>query len=167
MKVNTIILLIILMGVLACKKANNELPKVKFDFEKMSKNKHFSQYKQVLDLEKLFSKEQNNELELYLLDLKKEKFINIMVLTSPFKENLEKEWEVTSSLNPKGMIITFSKSMKTINVAFEKSINKNLAGKIRDTIIKQTILPNFIEENYYVGIKKGLIEIINNLEKSQ
>lgn len=169
MKVNRIILLMIFMCVFACKKTKTEAPKVEFnfDFDKKSESIDISQNTYVIDLERLLRKEQNDELELYLGNLEKENSIKISVLTAPSKKNLDRKWEVTSSLINDGIIITFSKSMKTINIAFEKNTNKKIIKKIRDTIIKQTVLPNFIKENYYVGIKKGIIEIINNLEKPQ
>ena len=66
MKVNKILLLVIFMGVFACKKAKTDPPKVEFDFSEMPENQEVRQNIHVNDLEKIFTKEQNDELERYL-----------------------------------------------------------------------------------------------------
>ena len=164
MKVNKILLLVIFMGVFACKKAKTDPPKVEFDFSEMPENQEVRQNIHVNDLEKLFTKEQNDELERYLDNLEKERGEKVSILTVPFKENLVREWDVTSSLVNDGVTITFSKSNKNIDIGLKINTDKKLIKKISDTIVKQIILPEFDKDDYYLGGKKGVAEIINNLE---
>lgn len=165
MKVNKIILVMMFVSFFACKKAKTEPPKVEFDFVEMPENQDVHQDVHVNDLEKLFTKKQNDELESYLNYLDEENNIKIIVLTVPSKENLDKEWEITSSFINDGIIITFSESIKNIDIGFEKDTDKTLIKKVCDTIVRQTIIPEFDKGNYYIGIKKVITEMMNSVVK--
>lgn len=165
MKVNKIILVIIFMSFFTCKKAKTGPPKVEFDFTEMPDNQEVNRDVHVNDLEGLFTKEQNDELESYLVNLEEASNKKVSILTVPSKENLDREWVVTSSFINDEIIITFSKSMKNIDIAFEKNTDKKLIKKVKNIVVKQMIIPEFDKGDYYIGVKKGVTEIINSLEK--
>lgn len=165
MKTYKLITLIILVLFVSCKEENTELPKVEFNFDEISKNKNDGENVYVNDLEKIFTKEEKENLEKYLDNLEKNKKIKILILTIPSKNISEEEWETTSSFATNGIIINFSKSMKKIDIASDTDMTKILTKDIKDSIVTNTIIPNFNKDNYYIGIKKGLLEIISILDK--
>lgn len=47
------------------------------------------------------------------------------------------------------------------NLGFEANIDKSLVSNIQNKIIKETILPEFDKDNYYIGIKRGISDMVN------
>ena len=68
---------ILLISLIACndskqnRQINTQVPEVEFDFSDMPKNKEIKPDTYVNDLEKIFTKEQNTELENYYSGIKK------------------------------------------------------------------------------------------------
>jgi uncharacterized membrane protein YgcG len=74
----------------------------------------------VNDLEKIFTKEQNEELEKLLVKLQKESGKKILILTVPSKEKLNKDWSIDNGFTNSGILITVSESLKNIGIGIDK-----------------------------------------------
>lgn len=154
------------MSLIACNDSKQKTdektqpPEIEFDLSDMPKNKEVKPDTYVNDLEKLFTKEQNNELEKYLVQLKKESGKKILILTVPSKEKLDKDWSIDHGFTNNGIIITVSESFKNIGIGIAKDTEKILSEIIRDSIITNAIIPEFENGNYDSGIKKGIEEVL-------
>jgi len=167
MKIGKLIIGILILSIIACKdsKQKNENktkpPKVEFNFSDMPKNNETKPETYVNDLEKIFTKEQNDKLEKYLVKLKKESGKKILILTVPSKDKLEKGWSIENGFTNSGIIITFSESLKNIGIGIGENTRKILSESTREEIIEKIMIPEFENENYYSGIEKGIAEILN------
>ena len=162
MKIEKLIIGILIISLFACnnsKKTEDKSnpPKVEFDFSDMPENYEAKPETYVNDLEKIFTKEQNEELEKLLVKLKK-----ILILTVPSKEKLNKDWSIDNGFTNSGIIITVSESLKDVGIGIAKDTKDILSESIREKIIKNTIIPEFENGNYYDGINKGIEEILNS-----
>ncbi|WP_338409259.1 TPM domain-containing protein [uncultured Flavobacterium sp.] len=163
--ITKLIILIVLISIFSCKKENIDLPKVDFDFKEIPKDKKYKENVYLIDLEKLFNSKEKIDLEKYLKDIDNKNRIKIRVLTIPSKNTSDKEWEISSFVSLNGIIINMSKSMKKIDIACDTNINTILTEKIKESIITENIIPEVSKGNYYIGLKKGLSEIVSLLKK--
>ena len=163
MKTEKILLGILIVSFLACNDSKkielNSPPKIEFILPDVSKNIKVDYTTHVNDLENLFTADQIESLENYLLNLEKERDIKILILTIPSKENSTKEWTIENGFTTNGIIITISKSRKIVGIGVSKE-NLALSDKVRKAIIQDTIIPEFEDEKYYFGIKKGIEAIL-------
>ncbi|KIX21475.1 hypothetical protein SY27_07140 [Flavobacterium sp. 316] len=156
-----VILSILFISFISCKEENNEVPEIKFDFDKMEKNKEYKKTFYVNDLEKLFTDEQIKELDAYLKNLENKNKIKILVLTIPSKNISNKEWEISYSVLANDIVFNISKSMKKIDISSDE--------KTHQVLIKSNlnIITEFNNNNYYAGVKKGIQEIASLLVYKQ
>lgn len=163
MKTEKILLGILIVSFLACNDSKkielNSPPKIEFILPDVSKNIKVDYTTHVNDLENLFTADQIESLENYLLNLEKERDIKILILTIPSKENSTKEWTIENGFTTNGIIITISKSRKIVGIGVSKE-NLALSDKARKAIIQNTIIPEFEDEKHYIGIKKGIEAIL-------
>ena len=170
MKIEKLIIGILIMSLITCKDSKQKTedktqpPEVEFDFSDIPENREIKSDTYVNDLEKIFTKEQNHKLEEYLVKLKKESGKKILVLTSPSKEKLEKDWSIENGFTNSGIIITVSESLKNVGIGTSEDTDKILSEITREKIIQKTMIPEFEKRNYYNGIKKGIEEILKNWE---
>jgi uncharacterized protein len=167
MKIEKLIIGILLISLFACnnsKKTDDRTnpPKVEFDFSDMPENYETKPETYVNDLEKIFTKEQNEELEKYLVRLKKESGKKILILTVPSKNKLNEDWSIDNGFTNSGIIITVSESLKNIGIGIASDTKDVLSESTREKIIKNTMVPEFENGNYYSGINKGIEEILNS-----
>ena len=158
---------ILLISLIACndskqnRQINTQVPEVEFDFSDMPENKETKPDIYVNDLENIFTKGQNTELENYLARINKESGKKILILTIPSKEKSNEDWRIENGFTNNGIIITISESSKNVGIGIAKDTEDILSEKIRKMIIENTIIPEFEKENYYSGIKKGIEQILN------
>lgn len=169
MKIGKLIIGILIVSLFACnnsKKTEDKTqpPKVEFDFSDMPENYEVGPDTYVNDLEKIFTKEQNDELEKFLVKLKKESGKKILILTVPSKEKLNKEWSIENGFTNSGIIITVSESLKNIGIGIGKDTKEILSINTREKIIKESMIPEFENGNYYIGIKRGIKETLKSWE---
>ena len=165
MKIEKLIIGILITTLFACNNSKStedktQPPKVEFDFSDMPENVEIKPQTYVIDLEKLFTKEQNEKLEKYLTDLYKNTSKKIYVVTVPFNEETNGDWEIGTNISGNGLWISFSKSMKDISITPDKKTRPILNEKTINKIIKKVIIPEFEDENYYNGVEKGISEIL-------
>ena len=164
-----IIYIILLFSIISCENTpqeiekNSKAPKVEFDLSNMPKNLEAKPNKLVNDLEKIFTKNQINELENYLGKIKTKTGKQIVILTVPFNEKVEKKWSIDNGITNKGILITISKSHKIIGIGTENDIKEIIPENTREQIIKKTIIPEFEKGKYYNGVKKGIEKLIIKL----
>lgn len=169
MKIEKLIIGILIFSLFACKDGKNleektKPPEVEFDFSDMPENVEVKPDTYVNDLEKLFTKEQNENLENYLTDLYSRTSKKIVVMTTPYNKELDKDWEIGTAFSNGGLWIVFSKAMKDVSIGADKKTNEIIDKKIREKIINETIIPEFEVGNYYDGIEKGIAELIQKWE---
>jgi uncharacterized protein len=169
MKIEKLIIGILLLSLFACKNSKNpeekeQPPKVEFDFSDVTENYEIDSDIYVNDLGKIFTKEQNEELEKFLDILQKESKKKILILTVPSKERSNKDWSIENGITDSGIIITFSESLKIIGIGISKDTKDILSESTRKKIIENTMIPEFKNGNYHGGIIKGIKEILNNWE---
>lgn len=167
MKIKKLIVGILIISIFACNnsKKNEDKtnpPKVEFDFSDMPENYEAGPDTFVNDLEKIFTKEQNEELENFLVKLQKESGKKILILTVPSKNKLNEDWSIDNGFTNSGIIITVSESLKNIGIGIANDTKDILSESTREKIIKNTMIPEFENRNYYSGINKGIEEILNS-----
>jgi uncharacterized protein len=167
MKIEKLIIGILIISLFSCnnsKKTEDKTqpPKVEFDFSDMPKNYEVGPDTYVNDLEKIFTKNQIEELEKLLVKLQKESGKKILILTVPSKDKLNKNWSIDNGFTNSGIIITVSESLKNVGIGIAKDTKDILPESTREKIIKNTIIPEFENGNYYGGINKGIEEILNS-----
>lgn len=167
MKIEKLIIGILIISLFACNNSKKtevktQPPEIEFDFSDMPENYEAKPETYVNDLEKIFTKEQNEELEKLLVKLQKESGKKILILTVPSKEKLNKNWSIDNGFTNSGIIITVSESLKDVGIGIAKDTKDILPESTREKIMKNTIIPEFEKGNYYGGINKGIDEILNN-----
>ena len=167
MKIKKQLISFVLISLFACndsKKADNEtqLPKVAFDYTVVPENFEAGPVTYVNDLEKIFTKKQNEELANLLERIQQDSGKKILILTVPSKEKSSKDWSITNGFTNSGILITVSVSIKNIGIGVAKDTKDVLSERTRESIIQNTMLPEFENGNYYFGINKGIEEIINH-----
>ncbi|MFD0835702.1 TPM domain-containing protein [Mariniflexile aquimaris] len=117
------------------------------------------------DSNKIFTKEQNEELENLLIKLEKEGK-KIVIITSSSKEKPNKQWSVDdnrfTNLTNRGIMITFDKTLKNIGIGIAMDTKNIFLESTRKKIIENIIIPEFENGNYYNGINKGIEEILKH-----
>ena len=165
MKISKLIIGILILSLIACKdskKSNERLqpPEVEFDFSDMPEDIEVKPDTYVNDLEKLFTKEQSEKLENYLTDLYSDTSKKIVVVTTPYSKELDKEWEIGTAFSNGGLWIVFSKSMKDVSIGADKKTDDIISQKDREKVINEIIIPEFEKGNFYKGVEKGIKELI-------
>jgi uncharacterized protein len=125
----------------------------------------------VNDYEHLFTLEQKQELDSIIKDFttktknqicivsveKYEPYLSLKDLTT----DIGNYWGVGSGNKKNGLIISISKNKRTIWIGTGLGTEKVLTDEIVSSVISTKIIPYFKESNYYVGVKVGLLELIN------
>ena len=126
--------------------------------------------KYLIDLENILSNNEEKELRNLLKQISKLKNDNICLLTvadyGSF-ENLDKfayavnnEW----NLGPKGILIVMSKNKRRIRIETSSEIWSRLTDEECQYVIEHQIVPSFKEGKYFEGIRKGLVNIAEELK---
>ncbi len=165
MKIGKLVIGIIFISLFACNnlektKVKTNPPEVEFDFSDMPENTKAKPDTFVNDLEKILTKEQNEELENYLVGLKRETGKKVLILTVPSSEKSNNDWNIENGFTNSGIIITVSESLKKVGIGIAKDTKNILSEKTREKIIEKNIIPELEKGNYYDGIKNGIVEIL-------
>ena len=166
-QIEKLIIGILIFSLFACNNSKKtedkaQTPKVEFDFSDMPENYEIGPDTYVNDLEKIFTKNQNEELEIFLAKLQKESGKKILIVTVPSKEKLNKDWSMDNGFTNSGIIITVSESLKNIGIGIANDTKDILSESTREKIMENTMIPEFENGNYYSGINKGIEEILNS-----
>lgn len=128
----------------------------------------------VNDYESVFSQEERDSLTAIIKKHEDETTNQIAIVTietySPFKtlfdytHDLFNTWGIGTKEKNNGVAIVFGKNLKEIRIMVGYGLEKSLTNEEAKIIIDNTIIPEFLKENYYTGIQKGLEEIIKEIK---
>lgn len=156
-----IIFLLISLNFVSCKSVSKE---------KINKNSFPVPIEIINDFSNVFSQEQRSQLHKMLYDYEVKTTKQIVVVTvdsiSPYTNmqkytaDLGNNWGVGSKKANNGLTIVLCKPCKKIGIATGINTQLVLTDSICKQVIDKTIIPQFNNEQYYLGIEKGILELI-------
>lgn len=127
----------------------------------------------VNDFEGIFTESQIKELNALIVghQLATTDQIAIVTITSiepyeninEFTIDLANYWRIGHNDQKNGVLIAFSTKLKKVRIQNGIGTESRLTDPETLNIIDNVIIPEFKGKNYFDGVKKGLIEVINNL----
>ncbi|MGM1057536.1 MAG: TPM domain-containing protein [Bacteroidota bacterium] len=176
MKTGKIILILILtLFLTSCKGSAQEIkdknPTSEYDFSTIEKFKNSKINGQIInDYDNVFNDAQEKELSdlLYNYELETTRQIVIVTVdninlysdTQKFAVDLGNYWGVGNSEKDNGLTIVLCKPCRQIGIATGLGTELILTNEICKKVIDKTIIPNFKNEEYFIGIKNGVTELI-------
>lgn len=131
--------------------------------------------KWVNDFENVLSENQIYVLDSIIRDFEAKTTNEIMIVTvknigdSPkmvdFAVEFGNRWGIGKKEKDNGLIILFSRAMRETFIATGYGTEKILKDEICKVIIDSTMVPLFKEEDYFGGLKAGLLDCINKWEE--
>jgi len=128
----------------------------------------------VNDFEKLFTESQIKELTEIIVNHANETTNQIAVVTidnyQPYETlfqysyELAETWGVGQKDKDNGVVIVFGKKIREIRIMTGYGVENLLKDEEAKFIIDSTIIPEFKKGDYFLGIKKGLLEIIEEIK---
>jgi len=128
----------------------------------------------VNDFEGVFSSEQILELEKLIQKHEKETTNQIVIVSiksfAPYETlfgyslKLAEYWGVGQKDKNNGIAIVFGKQIRQIRIQVGYGLEKKLKDEEAKKIIDNVMIPDFKNGDYFMGIKKGLTEIIKEIE---
>jgi uncharacterized protein len=175
MKISTEILFFFLtLNLLACKASAQEtetkspIPEVSFSV--MEQSTFPKSIGIINDYGQIFTESQRLELSKILYDYDMETTRQIVVITvdsiTPYSDiqkyasDLGHEWRVGSAGKDNGLVIVLCKPIRQIAISTGYGTELVLTDEICKNVIDQVIIPEFKNGDYYAGIKKGVLELI-------
>lgn len=120
------------------------------------------------DFENVFTKEQNFELNKVLSDFEVNSKKHIIIASTstflPYDDfqkytiDLAKNWDIEGDNDGNTILIVFSKEHRKIGLSVASGVQ--IKDEKVQKIISEILLPDFKENNYYSGTKKGILELI-------
>ncbi len=176
MKIGTKILILTLaLSLISCKGFTQEnetrKPAPEFDFSTIEKFRTSKSRGQIVnDYDGIFSSNQRKELSELLYDYHVKTTRQIAVVTidsiSPYSDiqkfatDLGNYWGIGAAEKDNGLIIVLCKSCGLIGIATGSGTERILTDQICNEVINHTIIPEFRNGEFYAGIKKGVVELI-------
>ena len=150
--------------------STTKLPKVEFDFSNTKENNFPRRLSLVSDYEVIFSVEELVELTEIINDFQEETGNQIAVASinsignydnfDKYTIDLSNFWGVGNREKNNGLTIIFSKKLKKVRITTGIGTEKILTDSICKIVIDKKIIPEFKKGNYYKGVKKGLLNLI-------
>ena len=177
MKIGTkIIIFFLTLNLFSCKGIAQETEmKTEFDFSKIEKIKESKLKGQIInDYDNIFNSTQTKELSdiLYDYNVKTTKQIVVVTIDSikpysdiqKFTTDLGKYWGVGTAEKDNGLIILLCKPCGQIQISTGDETKLILTDEICKKVIEEKIIPEFKNGEFYSGIKKGVLELIEKWE---
>lgn len=176
MKIRTkIYALLLTIGLISCQgstqESNTKKPETESDFSGMENSIFPKPIGIINDYAHIFTETQKNELSqmLYNYDIETTRQIAIVTVDSikPYTEaqkyavGLAKKWGVGNSEKNNGLVIVLCNPIRQIGIATGTGTQLILTDKICNNVIQNTMIPEFKNKKYYVGIKKGILQLID------
>ena len=128
----------------------------------------------VNDFEDILTKEQEKELTLIIKKHENETTDQIAIVTlisfEPYENIYEYSlylanyWGVGQKKKNNGILIALGKGLRKIRIQNGFGIEKRLTDSETKKIIDEIMIPEFKDDNFYLGLKKGLEAIIEELK---
>ncbi len=177
MKIGTkIIIFFLILKLFSCRGIAQETEmKNEFDFSKIEKIKESKQKGQIInDYDNIFNSTQTKELSNIIYDYNIKTTRQIVVVTidsikpysdiQKFTTDLGKYWRVGTAEKDNGLIILLCKPCGQIQIATGDGTKLILTDEICKKVIEEKIIPEFKNGEFYSGIKKGVLELIEKWE---
>ena len=179
MKIGTKILILFLTLNLLSFKGNaqdteKKKPTPEFDFSEMEKNSFPKPIGIINDYGQVFTESQRTELTKILYDYDIETTRQIVVVTidsikpynniQKYATDLGQTWGVGTAEKNNGLTIVFCNPCKQIGIATGTGTELILTDEICKKVIEEKIIPEFKNGEFYSGIKKGVLELIEKWE---
>jgi uncharacterized protein len=129
----------------------------------------------VNDFEKVFSKEENDELHRIIGEFELETSNEIAVVSvegignyndfDKYALDLSNYYGAGKKGKDNGLTIVFSKNLRKISIHTGTGTEKILTDRICKDIMNESILPEFKKQHYFLGIKTALFEFIEKWNK--
>lgn len=129
----------------------------------------------VNDFESIFSRKEKKALTAIIKSHEKQTTNQIALVTiksyKPYSSlmdysvDLANYWGVGQKNKNNGIVIVFGKEIREIWISNGSGIEAKLTDFETKKIIDEVILPEFKQGNYFLGSKKGLLAIIDQLEE--
>jgi len=175
MKIRTKILILLLtFNFLSCKgiaqETETKKPTTEIDFSEMEKSSIPKPIGIINDYGQIFTESQRTELSKILYDYDYETTRQIVVVTidsiKPYKEiqkyatDLGQTWGVGTAEKNNGLTIVVCNPCRQIAIATGTGTKLILTDEICKKVIAEKIIPEFKNGEFYNGIKKGVVELI-------
>ena len=175
MKIGTKILILFLtLNFLSCKgiaqETETKKPTPEFDFSGMEKNSFPKPIGIINDYGQIFTESERTELSKILYDYDIETTRQIVVVTidsiKPYNDiqkyatDLGQTWGVGTAEKNNGLTIVVCNPCRQIGIATGTGTELILTDEICKKVIEEKIIPEFKNGEFYSGIKKGVIELI-------
>lgn len=168
-----ILILILTLSLISCNGSaqETEAKKSMYEFDsEMDKRKFPKPIGHVNDFEQIFTNDQINQVEKIILDYEKRTTNEIAIITvstiepyddiADFGTDLSNEWGIGKAGKDNGLLIIFSKSLREIRISTGLGTEKILTDEICKSIIDHIMIPEFKNGEYYNGMIKGLVELL-------
>ena len=176
MKIETKILILLLAlnllsskGIAQVKEIKN--PSSEVEFSEIRKNSIPNPIGIINDYGQIFTESQRNELSKILYDYDTETTRQIVVVTidniKPYNDiqkyatDLGQTWRVGTAGKNNGLTIVLCKPCGEIAIATGTGTELILTDEVCKKVIDEKIIPEFKNGEFYSGIKKGVIELID------
>lgn len=129
----------------------------------------------VSDFEHVFTQQQIDTLTSIITKHQDKTTNQISIVTintyAPYKKladyslDLFNSWGIGSKEKNNGAAIVFSKQLRQIRITVGVGLEEKLKDREIKMILDFKVIPHFQKDDYYNGIKSGLLEIIKQIEK--
>jgi len=179
MKIGTKILILFLtLNLLSCKgnaqETETKKPTTEIDFTDTEKSSIPKPIGIINDYGQIFTESQRAELSKILFDYDIETTRQIVVVTvdsikpyndiQRFATDLGQTWGVGTAEKNNGLTIVVCNPCKQIGIATGTGTELILTDEICKKVIEEKIIPDFKNGEFYNGIKKGVLELIEKWE---
>lgn len=162
------------LNLLSCKGIAQETetkePTTEIDFSEIEKSSFPKPIGIINDYGEIFTESQRNELSKILYDYDIETSRQIVVVTidsiKPYNDiqqyatDLGQTWGVGTAEKNNGLIIVLCKPCGQITIVTGTGTELILTDEICKKVIKEKLIPEFKNGEFYSGIKKGVLELI-------
>ena len=173
---NIIILGFLIISFTNCKtvesnKPKTKAPKVEFDDYTLGKSNFPKLSQEINDFEFVFKPQELEKLTLIIREFENKTTNQIAIVSikdignyndfDKYAIDLSNNAGVGLKEKDNGLTIIFSRELKKLRISTGTGTEKILTDEICKKIIDNSIIPEFKKGNYYLGIEKGLLELIN------
>ncbi len=126
------------------------------------------------DFEGILTPKQEQKLNKIITKQEKETSDEIAIVTidsiTPYPDlyhyslDMANTWGIGKKGKDNGVLLIFSRKLRNIQIQTGKGLEKALTDEEAKRIIDQVIIPEFKKDNYYLGVKKGLMAILKELQ---
>jgi len=176
--ITKVLILFLILNTLACKdssqKTETKKNSTEFNVSKVEKNQFPKSSGIITDNSYLFTKSQRTELSKLLYDYEIVTTRQIIIVTvdsikpynnvQKYATDLANAWGVGTAEKNNGLTIVICNYCREVGIATGYKTAHILTDEICKEVIENTIIPEFKNEDFYSGTKKGVTKLIEKWE---